>query len=109
LDNKSRVSRIGDEMVFLGFAVCLSGVGIYLTFFQSKNEMTSKARQKMRVHIATSFWLSFLFFDFFTISRGSLNFLCMLVVFLFLGFNILVTISVNDKDYETEGEDPPIN
>lgn len=94
-------------MVFLGAAIALFFLGIYLSVFLGKNELTPKATQKMREHSITSFWLSFLFLVFFSVFNGVLNALWMLIIFIYLGLNIINTITVVIHKIELEKEDLP--
>ncbi len=94
-------------MVFLGAAIALFFLGIYLSVFLGKNELTPKATQKMREHSITSFWLSFLFLVFFSVFNGVLNALWMLIIFVFLGFNIVNTVTVVEHRIEQEKADLP--
>ena len=96
-------------MVFLGAAISLFLLGVYLVIFQGKNELTPKATQKMREHSVTCFWLSFLFLDFFAIQNGVLNVLWMLLIFGFLGLNVSSTIIVVIHNIESKNEESPIN
>lgn len=94
-------------MVFLGAAIALFFLGIYLSVFLGENELTPKATQKMREHSITSFWLSFLFLVFFSVFNGVLNALWMLIIFVFLGFNIVNTATVVEHRIEQEKADLP--
>jgi hypothetical protein len=94
-------------MVFLGAAIALFFLGIYLSVFLGKNELTPKATQKMREHSITSFWLSFLFLVFFSVFNGVLNALWMLIIFVFLVFNIVNTVTVVEHRIEQEKADLP--
>jgi len=96
-------------MVFLGAAIALFFLGIYLSVFLGKNELTPKATQKMREHAVTCFWLSFLFLDFFAIQNGVLNVIWMLLIFVFLGLNVINTIFVVIHNIELEKEESPIS
>ena len=94
-------------MVYLIVAITLFLLGVYLTIFLGKNEMTPKATQKMREHAVTCYWLSFLFLDFFAVYNAVLNAILMLIIFVFLGFNIWNTITVVEHRIEQEKADLP--